>query len=117
MEWEFLSPCYKNLLRDPFLSQFNLGHSPISYLSKLYFVIILYNTPKFSYWSLFFRFSTKIIHAFIVFWETKTDEDRKARNGLYILLLLLLLLLLVEVVLMRAAPTTYFWLILLDLSL
>jgi predicted nucleic acid-binding Zn ribbon protein len=38
--------------------------------------------------------------------ETKIDEDRKARNGLYILLLLLLLLLLmlvVEVVLMRAA--------------
>jgi len=30
--------------------------------------------------------------------ETKTDEERKARNGLYILLLLL------EVVLMRAAP-------------
>jgi NADH:ubiquinone oxidoreductase subunit 3 (subunit A) len=35
--------------------------------------------------------------------ETKTDEDRKARNDLYILLLLLLVVE-VEVVLMRAAP-------------
>jgi hypothetical protein len=67
MEWEFLLRFYKTLLRDPFLSQFNLGHSRISYLPKMYFETILQNTPKYSYLSLLLRFTTKIVHVFTMF--------------------------------------------------